>query len=137
MILEHHRCFAGHKWYFAAEDFRYEATDSMNEQYKRTALESDIYRQTDSKDELGTDRILVVTPLGPAKELSENNRLTPDYGRQGFTRVYCHQVLPNERESLQTWISVLPYSVAIKFLVMGDNWLKGIFDHEVWESELL
>lgn len=62
-----------------AEDFRYEATDYMNDHYKKTAIEeSDVFlgelvRKLDWK----RDRILIVTPLGPARDLAENNRLTP------------------------------------------------------------
>jgi hypothetical protein len=72
-----------------AEDFRYEATDSMNEQYKRTALEeSDAFiGKLIQRMNWERDRILVVTPLGPAKELSENNRLTPVImAGKGFTK---------------------------------------------------
>ena len=62
-----------------AEDFRYEATDAMNEQYKQTAIEeSDVFigRLTEMLD-LSKDLVLLVTPLGPAGDLAENNRLTP------------------------------------------------------------
>ncbi|HHY83504.1 MAG TPA: hypothetical protein GX505_12640 [Clostridiales bacterium] len=62
-----------------AEDFRYEATDLLNESYKRIAIEeSDAFigRLTD-KLNLQKDLIMIVTPLGPARDLAENNRLTP------------------------------------------------------------
>ncbi len=62
-----------------AEDFRQEATDAMNEQYKKTAIEeSDAFigRLADRLD-LSRDLVLLVTPLGPARDLAENNRLTP------------------------------------------------------------
>lgn len=62
-----------------AEDFRYEATDSMNEQYKRTAIEeSDAFiGNLIPRLNWERDRILIVTPLGSARDLAENNRLTP------------------------------------------------------------
>ncbi len=62
-----------------AEDFRQEATDAMNERYKKAAIEeSDAFigRLADRLD-LSRDLILIVTPLGPARDLAENNRLTP------------------------------------------------------------
>jgi hypothetical protein len=62
-----------------AEDFRYEATDAMNEHYKRTAIEeSDAFiGNLIKRINWEQDRILIVTPLNPASDLAENNRLTP------------------------------------------------------------
>jgi hypothetical protein len=62
-----------------AEDFRYEATDAQTEQYKKTAIEEGdaFIGQLIKKLDFTKDLILIVTPLGPAKDLAENNRMTP------------------------------------------------------------
>jgi hypothetical protein len=62
-----------------AEDFRYEAADARTEQCKRTAIEeSDAFiGLLSQKLDMKRDLLLIVTPLGPARDLAENNRMTP------------------------------------------------------------
>jgi len=62
-----------------AEDFRHFAVDEMNEYYKMTAVkESDAFvGKLLKRLNLKRDVIIIVTPLGPADDLAENNRLTP------------------------------------------------------------
>ena len=62
-----------------AEDFRYETSDEMNEHYKKMAIEeSDAFvGRLIEKLDLDKDIIMILTPLGPARDLSINNRMTP------------------------------------------------------------
>lgn len=62
-----------------AEDFRNEATDALNVQYKVKAIEeSDAFiGKLINRVNWDLDRILIITPLGSANDLAENNRLTP------------------------------------------------------------
>lgn len=62
-----------------AEDFRHQSMDSRVEYHKRRALEAGdkfiggILEYAD----LQNDYMMVLTPVGPAKEIGNNNRLTP------------------------------------------------------------
>jgi hypothetical protein len=62
-----------------AEDFRYEAADAMNEWYKQIAIEeSDLFiGSLMDKMDFSRDLLLIVTALGPARDLAKNNRMTP------------------------------------------------------------
>ncbi len=62
-----------------AEDFRYEATDAMNDLYKKQAIEDadGFIGSILDRADLSKDLILIVTPLGPGREMANNNRLTP------------------------------------------------------------
>ena len=62
-----------------AEDFRLEGMDSVNQGHKGRAIEEAdafIGRLMERIDP-SRDLLLIVTPLGPARELAVNNRLTP------------------------------------------------------------
>ncbi len=62
-----------------AEDFRYEATDDMNQWYKKAAIEeSDAFiGELIQKIDINQDLLVITSALGSANDLAENNRLTP------------------------------------------------------------
>ncbi len=62
-----------------AEDFRYEATDEMNQRYKSTAIEEGdaFIGELIQRMDPGRDLLVIASALGSANDLAENNRLTP------------------------------------------------------------
>jgi hypothetical protein len=62
-----------------AEDYRYNLMDYMLEVHRRKALEDGdaFIGRLLNKLDMGRDLIMIITPLGPLKELQNNNRLTP------------------------------------------------------------
>ena len=64
---------------YRAEDYRYNLMDSMLEVHRRKALEDGdaFIGRLLNKLDLKSDLIMVFTPLGPLRELKNNNRLTP------------------------------------------------------------
>ena len=62
-----------------AEDFRYEATDDMNQWYKRVAIEEGdaFIGELIQRMNLNQDLLVIASALGSSNDLAENNRLTP------------------------------------------------------------
>ena len=62
-----------------AEDFRYEATDSMNQWYKQAAVEEGdaFIGSLIQKLEPNRDLLIILSTMGSAVDLAENNRLSP------------------------------------------------------------